>query len=118
MKSLSFFKLLGTLAVVLGLFTIPLRLDAQQDTQSPQSPSTQSPADNPPQAQTFAGKIVKAKGNLVLKDESSNTTYKLDNADQAKQYLGKNVKVTGTLDPATHMIHISNIEVASGPSSY
>jgi hypothetical protein len=50
----------------------------------------------------------------VLKSESSNTVYSVDNGAQAKAYVGKNVKITGTLDPATNMIHVSNIEIVSG----
>lgn len=70
------------------------------------------------QPQTFAGKIVKSKGDWVLKDQATGTMYKLDNEDQAKQYAGKNVKVTGTVDTATNTIHIANIEMgASEPSS-
>ncbi len=112
---------LGTATLFLGLFT-PLSTLAQQDTpqQEPTVPSTQNPAQNSgadsqgeQQTQTFSGRIVKSKGNFMLKDQATHSAYQLDNGDQAKQYLGKHVKVTGTLDPAANMIHVSNIDVAS-----
>ncbi len=59
------------------------------------------------------GKVSKSKGGFVLKDKAANTAYKLDDAAQAKKFSGKNVKVTGTLDPATNMIHVTDIEMAS-----
>jgi hypothetical protein len=120
MKSVKSLKIFAMLALCLGLSLVPVGAQAQQDSQAPQTPapSAQNPADSQPQAQTFAGKIVKMKGNLVLKDELSSTTYQFDNADQAKQYVGKNVKVTGTLDPATKMIHISDIKVVVTTPSY
>ena len=62
------------------------------------------------------GKISKSKGNFVLKDKAANTAYKLDDVAQAKKFSGKNVKVTGTLDSATNMIHVTNIEIASASS--
>ena len=34
------------------------------------------------------GKIAKAKGDVVLKDDAG-TSYKLDNPDQAKPFAGK-----------------------------
>jgi len=118
MKSLRSFRLLGMLTLLLSLMAIPISALAQRDTpQQPQSPSTQSPSQDAQQTQTFTGKLVKSKGAVVLRDESSNTTYRLDNGEQAKQYLGKSVKVTGTLDPATNTLHVSNIEIMSGPSS-
>jgi lipopolysaccharide export system protein LptA len=117
MKFLKPISLLGVL-IILGLISLPLHAGQQDSSQSPgQSPSTQSqPQDQSQQAQTFTGKIMKSKGSVVLKDDSSSTAYKLDSEDQAKQYIGKNVKVTGTLDPATNTIHVSNITPASASS--
>jgi len=62
------------------------------------------------QEQGFAGKIMKSKDGLVLKDSTKHTIYKLDDGEKARQFLGKNVTVTGTLDQATRTIHVSNIE--------
>jgi hypothetical protein len=62
------------------------------------------------QEQGFAGKIMKSKDGMVLKDSTNRTIYKLDDAEKARQFLGKNVTVTGTLDQATRTIHVSNIE--------
>jgi uncharacterized protein DUF5818 len=88
----------------------------QSQTASPSAGQTASPSpaasDNQmtPQSQTFTGKIVKADGNFVLQDQTSNATYQLDNQDQAKSYEGKSVKVTGTLDNSSKTIHVSAIE--------
>lgn len=115
MKTVKTLPWLGTATLLLGVFT-PLSALAQQTPQQ-EPPSAQNPAQNPGQSeqqvQTFMGKITKSKGNFVLKDAAGNTAYQLDNPDQAKQYVGKNVKVTGTFDPASNMIHVSNIEAAS-----
>jgi hypothetical protein len=118
-------KLLGSTTLALGMMA-PGAILAQQTTTPPpdqqQMPSAQSPADNPGQAeqqvQTFTGKLEKSKGKVVLKDESTKSSYELDNPSQAKQYLGKKVKVTGTLDPATNMIHVTDIGMASAATSY
>ena len=63
--------------------------------------------------QSFNGKIVKSKDQLVLKDSTSNTTYKLDRQDLASQYENKDVKVTGTLDSSDNTIRVSTIEPTS-----
>lgn len=63
-------------------------------------------------ATPMSGTIVKEKGQYVLKDAVSGTSYKLDDQDKAKQFDGKQVKVTGKLDPTTNQIHVENIELA------
>ncbi len=63
--------------------------------------------------QTFCGRILKSKGDFVLKDRTSDTVYRLDSAGEVKPYLGKNVRVTGTFDVANRLIHVSDIEAAS-----
>jgi predicted lipid-binding transport protein (Tim44 family) len=63
--------------------------------------------------QSFNGKIVKAKDQLVLKDSTSNATYKLDRQDLASQYENKDVRVTGTLDSSDNTIRVSTIEPTS-----
>ncbi|HVN78761.1 MAG TPA: DUF5818 domain-containing protein [Terriglobia bacterium] len=76
----------------------------------------QPKADNgstPSEADTFTGKIVKSGDMVVLVDTSSRTTYQLDDQDKAQPFVGKNVKVTGTLDVATNVIHITEIEPAA-----
>ncbi len=89
----------------------------QSQTASPSEGQTASPSPaasgnqmTPQSQQTFTGKIVKADGNFVLQDQTSNATYQLDNQDQAKSYEGKSVKVTGTLDNSSKTIHVSAIE--------
>jgi lipopolysaccharide export system protein LptA len=119
MKSLTPTKLLGLMVLLLSLASGSLYAQAarNQAANSPAAaqsqPMSQNPADQTPaaeQPQTFTGKIVKAKGSFVLRDEATNAEYKLDNKDQAKQFEGKSVTVTGTLDSATNTIHVSNIE--------
>jgi Protein of unknown function (DUF5818) len=63
--------------------------------------------------QTFTGKIVKSKGNFVLKDATTKTVYQLDKQDGMKQFEGKEVKVTGTLDSSNNTIHVSTVEPVS-----
>jgi uncharacterized protein DUF5818 len=107
----------------------PVQSPSQQTPSTPDPSTQQSPSTSPSQtmpqdsmgqaqdsqqAQTFSGKILKSKGGYVLRDEATNSEYKLDNDDQAKQFKGKNVKVTGTLDPASHTIHVTNIEMSKG----
>lgn len=117
---------LGLAALVLGLLSLSLYAQTtptpQQDPASQSPPATQTqpmPQDSSAAAQTdqqlqaFTGKIVKSKGNLVLRDEATSTEYKLDSEEQAKQFEGKHVKVSGTLDPSTNTIHVTNIEMVT-----
>jgi lipopolysaccharide export system protein LptA len=115
MKSLSSLRLLGMLTLLLSLVTIPAGAWAQQEPQpQAQTPAAPTAAPEAQQTQTFTGKLVRSKGSVVLKSDSGNTAYSVENAGQVKTYLGKNVKITGTLDPATNMIHVSDIEIVSG----
>jgi hypothetical protein len=123
MRVLNLFRFLGTLMLILGLFGASVYATGQPQDQSqqqepsqpqqPQSSPDMSQASQQQPVQIFAGKIVKSKGNLVLTDPASDTTYHLQNEDQAKQYVGKRVTVKGTLDPTTNMISISDIQPAS-----
>ena len=63
-------------------------------------------------ASVFTGKVMEAKGQLVLMDAATKTTYVLDDQEKAKPFKGQTVKVTGTLETASNTIHISNIEPA------
>lgn len=47
-------------------------------------------------------------GSYVL--VAKKDVYKLDDQVKAEQYAGKKVKVSGTLDAATHIIHIFEME--------
>jgi lipopolysaccharide export system protein LptA len=115
MKSLGSLRLFGMLTLLLSLMAIPGGAWAQQESQpQAQAPAEQTAAPNAQPTQTFTGKLVRSKGSVVLKSDSNNTAYAVDNGAQAKAYLGKNVKITGTLDPATNMIHVSDIEIVSG----
>lgn len=122
MKSLGLFRLLGSVALLIGLANLPL-LGQDQQQPTPQDPTTQSQPATPPQPQTsmtpqsnssqpaqlFVGKVAKSKGDVLLKADAG-VSYKLDNPDQAMQFVGKTVHVTGTLDTATNTIHVTNIE--------
>jgi len=115
MKALSSLRLFGMPTLLLSLMAIPAGAWAQQEPQPrAQIPAEPTPAPEAQPTQTFTGKLVRSKGSVVLKSDSSNTAYSVDNGAQAKAYLGKNVKITGTLDPATNMIHVSDIEIVSG----
>ena len=109
MKTLKTLRWLGTGIVLLISFT-PLCLSQNAARVQAQAQTT-VPGDQ--MIQTFSGKILKSKGDLVLKDSASETVYQLDSGDQMKSYFGKSVKVTGSLDVANKLIHVSNIEVAS-----
>lgn len=111
-------RLFWMLALATGLCLLQPALNAQQDpvSKSPaaqqQQPdtSTQTPAMNQASdSQTFAGKIAKSGGKLVLKDSTSQSTYALDDQDKAKQYEGQKVKITGTLDEPSKTIRITSI---------
>jgi len=108
--------LLATLALAAALSPAAL---AQQDQSAP-------PASNDPQTQSaptpdasadaqaprsFSGTVVKVSRQYVLKTET--TTYQLDDQAKAKRFAGKQVNVSGTLDKATSMIRVSDIQPAS-----
>jgi uncharacterized protein DUF5818 len=65
------------------------------------------------EAHAFTGRIVKEKGELVLKDPVTKVIYKLDDPAKAKQYMGKQVKVTGKLDMNSNTIQVDGIEPVS-----
>lgn len=113
MKLANLARLLPIVALMLVLAGIPLK-GQQQQTPDPasQAPSAQSQPQNPQQSQVFTGKVVKSKDGLVFQDDATSATYKVDNEDQLKQFAGKRVKITGTLDTATNMIRISNVELS------
>lgn len=121
MKKTKLPKLMLVLALVAGFSMFQPRLNAQQDQQPTQPTAQQQPnaASQPPamneaaDPQMFSGKIAKAGGKFVLKDDASKTTYLLDDQDKAKQYDGQEVKVSGTLDPQTRTIHVSSIAPGS-----
>jgi hypothetical protein len=80
----------------------------QNDAQMPSSGDTTTQ-----EAKTFTGRIVKEKGEVVLKDPITKISYKFDNPAKAKQYMGKEVKVTGKLDMNSNTIQIASIELLS-----
>jgi hypothetical protein len=118
MKSLSLFRSLGLVALVVGVASIPLHAQ-QPSSQDPAAQSQPTPAQSQPSmteqstqpqqpGQLFVGTIAKSKGSVVLKADAG-ISYKLDKTDEAMQFVGKTVKVTGTLDSATNTIHVTNI---------
>jgi Protein of unknown function (DUF5818) len=118
MKSLSLFRSLGLVALVVGVASIPLHAQ-QPSSQDPVAQSQPTPAQSQPSmteqstqpqqpGQLFVGTIAKSKGSVVLKADAG-ISYKLDKTDEAMQFVGKTVKVTGTLDSATNTIHVTNI---------
>lgn len=83
---------------------------AQQD--APQAQPQQTMPSDADKASVFTGTVTEAKGQLVLMDAATKTTYVLDDQEKAKPFKGKAVKVTGTLEASSNTIHISNIEPA------
>jgi Protein of unknown function (DUF5818) len=63
-----------------------------------------------PEAKTFTRTILKSGENFVLSESATKSRYLLDNQDRARPYEGKNVKITGTIDGASNLIHIENIQ--------
>ncbi len=57
---------------------------------------------------------VKMGGKYVLYNKTTKRTYQLDDQTKPVDYAGQDVKVMGSYDRATHTIHVSNIEAASG----
>ena len=83
----------------------------QQQQNEAQMPTSGDTATH--EAQAFSGRIVKEKGELVLKDPVSKISYKLDDPAKAKQYVGKQVKVTGKLNMNNNTIQVDGIEPLS-----
>lgn len=83
-----------------------------KDAQPPTAAQQHDQMPQPQEAKPFNGTIVKQKGKLVLKDESTNMSYQLDDQEKAKQFEGKQVKVTGKLEGK--VIHVESIEPAAG----
>ena len=83
----------------------------QQQQNEAQMPTSGDTATH--EAQAFSGRIVKEKGELVLKDPVSKVSYKLDDPAKAKQYVGKQVKVTGKLNMNNNTIQVDDIEPLS-----
>lgn len=107
---ISTFVLTTALCLVgVQLNAMPMAVPQQDSTQA--QPPQQAQGDAA-KASTFTGKVVEAKGQLVLMDSATKTTYVLDDQEKAKPFKGQTVKVTGTLETASNTIHISNIEPA------
>jgi hypothetical protein len=52
-------------------------------------------------------------GRFVLQIKSK--VYKLDKQDFGREYAGRKVQITGTLDPATNIIHVRQVELLPEP---
>ncbi len=76
-------------------------------------PSPQSEPDGEQStAQSVSGTIAKVGGKYVL-ETTDNLAYQLDDQEKAGQYEGKHVKITGSLDRATGIFYVKNIELTS-----
>ncbi len=105
---LSAFVLTTTLCLVgVPMNALPTAVPQQDSTQAMPPQQAQGDAEK---ASVFTGKVMEAKGQLVLMDTATKTTYILDDQEKAKPFKGKAVKVTGTLESASNTIHIANIE--------
>ena len=109
------------LSAVFALQTrvVALQEPANPPTQKPQTQGQDEPAaqsstmSQGAETQVFSGKIAKAGGKYVLKDNATKMTYSLDDQTQAKKFEGQSVKVTGMLDAQSNTIHVSLIEPGS-----
>lgn len=81
--------------------------EGPNNAQQPDQPQGQ----NQRQAVMLTGQIQQQNGEYVLSDSGVN--YRLDQQGKVKRFEGQKVKVTGTLDMATNMVHISQIEPAA-----
>lgn len=79
--------------------------------QQPDQPKMGSPGEKD-QRQTvmLTGQTQQQNGEYVLSD--SGVSYKLDPQDKAKRFAGQEVKVTGTLDMASNVVHVTEIQPA------
>ena len=83
---------------------------AQYSTQA-RKPEAPSSGDAQTQdALTFAGRVVKEKGRVLLKDPVTKMNYQLGDPWKALPYVGKMVRVTGKLNLDSNEIHIDSIE--------
>lgn len=93
--------------------TTPRQQQPAATPQSPQKDEAHAPSSGDPQTQdalSFTGRVVKQKGQIILKDPVTKLNYQFDDPSKAKQYVGKQVKVTGKLDMSSNTIHVQNIE--------
>jgi lipopolysaccharide export system protein LptA len=107
--------LLATLALAAALSPAAFAQQDQpaQPNPTPQTQSTPAPdtsADTQTQ-KSFSGTVVKMQKQYVLKTDTA--TYQLDDQAKAKHFSGKQVTVNGTLDQATSIIRVSDIQPAS-----
>jgi hypothetical protein len=79
--------------------------------QQPDQPQAGSQGENQRQTVMLTGEIQQQNGEYVLSDSGVN--YRLDQQGKAKRFEGQKVKVTGTLDMATNVVHVSQIEPAA-----
>jgi hypothetical protein len=91
---------------------------AQQpvEQQSPKRPDASTPSSGDTQTQdalAFTGQVTKEKGQIVLHDPVTKTSYQFDDQSKAKPYLGKQVKVTGKLEMNSNTIQVERIEPLS-----
>ena len=110
------------LSVVVALALVAVLVPAAFAQQSPStqpgarasqmqsSPAQASPSEAQSQ-ESFTGMVVKVGKKYVLKTDTA--TYQLDDQERAKQFEGKQVKVSGSLDKATGIIHITEIQSVS-----
>ncbi len=92
------------------------RQQAEPAAQGQQQNEAQMPASGDTtthEAHAFTGRIVKEKGELILKDPVTKVIYKLDDPSKAKPYVGKQVKVTGKPDMDSNTIQVDDIKPIS-----
>jgi Protein of unknown function (DUF5818) len=103
-----------SLALALALGFLQITLQAQTQSQAPNTQQAPNAQQDQQKSQTFVGKVVKATNGqfALLMDEQAGKGVYLDDQEKAKQFEGKNVKVTGVLETAKNLVHVTNIEPA------
>jgi Protein of unknown function (DUF5818) len=113
--------------VAVGFSTIPAvltaspasRLALRAASPAAQSGQPEQQSDVPPKsathvkrspAQTYAGRIISRRGQLILMNDAGPGIYRLDDQAKASKYKGKHVIVTGSLNAADNTIHVIYIE--------
>ena len=97
-------------------FAVARQYQPESAQQSPQQPHSQPRSSSTPETQdalAFTGRLVKEKGQILLKDPVTKMTYQLDDTLKAKPFLGKQVRVIGKLNLDSNLIYVDSIAPTS-----
>jgi rare lipoprotein A (peptidoglycan hydrolase) len=111
-KTQLFQPILAAWVVLVTLPALPARVVGGQSQGLQQVPTAQQQNVEPQnlvQKQTFEGKITRSGDKLILKDNTTKSSYQLDDQQLAVFFEGREVKLTGSLDTTTRTISISDV---------